>query len=95
MIEPERAPYVDGVNVTFMVQLEPALRLGPQLLLGLNSGKSFDAMLAIASELVPVFWSVTPSAAEVVPTFVLGNDKLVGVNVTAGALTPVPVSETL
>lgn len=78
-----------------MLQLKPAPRVGPQLLVGLNSGESFDAMLVIASELVPVFLSVTGSAADVVPTFVLGNDRLVGVNCTAGALTPVPVSETL
>ena len=95
MIEPERAPYVDGVKVTFMVQLEPAPRLGPQLLLGVNSGESSDAMLVIASELVPVFLSVMPRPVAVVPTLVLGKVRLVGVNWTPGAFTPVPVSETL
>lgn len=61
----------------------------------LNSGESFDAMLAIASELVPVFLSATGSAADVVPTFVLGKLRLVGVNCAPEAFTPVPVRETL
>jgi len=78
-----------------MVQLAPAARVGPQVLVELNSGESFDAMLAIASELVPVFLSATGTAADVVPTFVLGKLRLVGVNCTPEAFTPVPDRDTL
>lgn len=78
-----------------MVQVTPAPSVGPQLLLTLNSGLSLDAMLAIASELVPVFFSETVSALAVTPTLVLGKVRLVGVSCTPGAFTPVPLNETL
>lgn len=80
-----------GVNVTEIVQLDPAARELPQLLvweksLGLVPPIVIPVML---SEAFPVFDSVA-EADDVLPTVVLAKNRD-GVSIATGALTCVPV----
>src|SRR3982074_1099636 len=71
---PVRLPVALGLKVTPMVQLAPATRLLPQVLL-LTRKSPLAAMLVIPSASVasPVLVKVTVCGAPVVPTFVDGN----------------------
>ena len=64
---PVRVPVADGVKVTLMLQLLPAASVLPQLLVCAKS--LLAAMLAIASDPVPLLLRVRIPAAEVVPRF--------------------------
>lgn len=65
-IVPVRVPVVLGVKVTAMVQLDPAFRLLPQLLLWLKS--PLGTMLLIVSLALPELVSVTFCGLLLVPT---------------------------
>src|SRR2546423_549832 len=79
---PVRVPPAVGVKVTLTVQLAPAARLLPQLLLCEKS--PLVAMeLNVTAPAVSLV-AVTVLAALLVPTFCAANVKLVGVTETAG-----------
>src|SRR3982074_2656123 len=71
---PVRLPVALGLKVTPMVQLAPAARLLPQVLL-LTRKSPLEVMLVMpsASVAAPVLLKVTVCGALVVPTFVDGN----------------------
>jgi hypothetical protein len=90
-----RVPAALGVNVTLIVQLAPAAKLAPQVLVCAKSVvfPPVNPMLVISSELlVSVLVSVTGCAALVVPT--VGTAKVSAGDRVADAegTTPVPVS---
>jgi hypothetical protein len=64
--EPNRRPADVGVKVTVIVQLAPALRLLPQLLVSAKSPEA--AIFETASAAAPVLVSVTVCGALVLPT---------------------------
>ena len=64
--EPLREPLAVGVKVTLRVQLAPAARLEPQVLVWEKS--SLSVMLEIVRAALPSFLSVIVSAELVVPT---------------------------
>jgi len=80
-----------------MVQFAPAARLVPQEFAKTNEDASVPvtAMLVIVSVDPPVLVIVTDCDALVVSTVWSGNERLVEVSDTAGAVTPVPLSEML
>ena len=79
---PVRVPPAVGVKVTLTVQLAPAARLLPQLLLCEKS--PFVVMeLNVTAPAVSLV-AVTVFAALLVPTFCDANVRLVGVTETAG-----------
>ena len=89
LIVPVKRPGIVGVKVTLMVQLAPAARLLPQLLVW----KKFKlaTMLVMVNAALPLFVSVTGSGRLVVPTVWLPvSERLGGIRVTTGAA-PVPV----
>jgi len=63
---PVLVPVAFGLKVTEIVQLAPALRLVPQVLVWEKSVKA--VMLKIVSETLPVLVSLTVWAALLVPT---------------------------
>jgi hypothetical protein len=83
-----------GRKVTLIVQLLPALRLVPHVVVWLKS----PAFVPVSDMLIPVrvvvstFLTVTVWAALVVPTVWVANVSLVGVTLTP---VPVPVSDTV
>jgi hypothetical protein len=84
-----RAPVVEGLNVTEMVQLEPAASVEApfgQLSVSVKSLTLLPPtpMLLIDRSEVPEFFSVTDCAALVDPTDCEPNDRLPGDNDTAG-----------
>jgi hypothetical protein len=90
----DRDPEAEGANVTLTVQLAPAARVEPQLVVWLKSA----ALVPVSeiempvNEVVPMFVSVTTWAALLVPTFWLPNVRVVGVTFTPVA---VPVRDTV
>jgi hypothetical protein len=91
-----RAPAADGVNITLMAQLAPALRLEPQVLVSAKSAAFAPVTVTLVSDIVelPVFVSVTDWDALGEPTALFPKERLVGANV-AMASTPVPERATL
>jgi hypothetical protein len=85
-----------GVNVTVMVQVAPAARDAPQLLLWpkLLEFVPVTEMLVMVSAAVPGFDSVMGRAVAEVPTVVLGKASGFGLRTACGAV-PVPVSATV
>ena len=76
----ERGPIWLGVKVTLIAQLAPAARLGPQVVVWLNSA-ALDpamAMLLMTKGEVAVLVSVSGIAALVLPTNSLPKFKLAG-----------------
>ena len=90
------APRANGVNRTLTVQLEPAARLVPHVVVREKSPALAPAseIEAIVRTALPVLLTVTELAALVVPTRRLANVIAVGESVTVGA-TPVPVRATV
>jgi len=88
VIEPVRVQIAVGAKVAEIVQLAPAARDAPQLLVCPNS--ALAAMLVISSAVEPEFSKTTLLAALVVPTACLANMTFAGVNFTAGSV-PVPL----
>src|SRR2546425_2794723 len=89
LIVPVKRPGIVGAKVTLMVQLAPAARLLPQLLVW----KKFKlaTMPAMVRVALPLFISVTAIGRLLVPTVWLPvTVRLGGTSVTTGA-TPVPV----
>ena len=89
-----RAPVVEGLNVTLIVQLAAAARDAPQVVA--VSGKSpasvpVTAMLVIVSAAVPTLVSVTLSTVLVKPTAQVPKAREVGESL---AVVPVPLSGT-
>src|SRR6185436_6721761 len=74
---PVRAPAAAGVKVTLTVQLAPAPRLAPQVLVCENSVEP-EVMPLRVTVAVPGFRTVTVCAALVVPTFCVAKVRLVG-----------------
>ena len=89
VIAPLRVPLCDGVKVTLMVQLEPAVKVAGQLLVWAKSPPA--TMLLMVSDAPPLLVSVTACAALVVPTCWLPKVRLLGEKVTAGVLPEVTV----
>src|SRR3989454_2839205 len=88
LIVPVKRPGIVGVKVTLMVQLAPAARLLPQLLVW----KKFKlaTMPAMVRVALPLFISVTAIGRLLVPTVWLPvSERLGGIRVTTGAA-PVP-----
>jgi hypothetical protein len=90
-----RAPAAVGLKVAETVQLAPAARLAPQVVV---AGKSpllpLSRMLEMVSAAAPVFFTVTVWTALAEPTLVAAKLKLVGLNEMAGVPVPVPLRET-
>ena len=86
-------PVAVGAKCPWIVQLDPAARLAPQLLAKMNDDASapVTAMLVIVSVPLPVLVMVTVCEPLAVPTVVGAYDKLVAEKVIAG-VTPVPLS---
>lgn len=89
---PVRVPLAVGVKVTLIMQLAPAARLPPQLLVWAKS--PLVAMLEMVSGPVPVLERVTFCAALAVPRFWLPKLRVPGETLTAGAV-PVPLRLTV
>jgi len=86
-------PVPDGVNVTEIVQLAPALSNVPHVF---DCEKSPEcapviAIPAIESEADPTFVTVTVCGVLEVPTVWLANVNVVGLNETAGAVFAPPI----
>lgn len=89
VIAPVLLATVAGVNVTLIVQLNPVPRLAPQLLFCANSP---DAVILLkVSVALPELVSVTVFAALVTLIGWLPNARLVGVRLTCGVATAMPV----
>ena len=87
---PVRAPVAVGVNVTLMLQLEPAARVAPQVFVEAKSPvTAIELMFRLA---FPVLDSVTDCAALFVFTIWLANVRPVAERLAtgAGAGSPVP-----
>jgi hypothetical protein len=91
--EPVLLPVAVGVKVTLMVQLAPAGKDAPQVLISPKSPVA--RMFVIIKGAVPVLLNVTACAALVVPKASLGKVRLVGERVTNGLETPIPVRRTI
>ena len=92
VIEPLREPVALGVKVTLRVQLAPAARLEPQVLVWAKS--PLTVMLVIVRVALPVFFSATVWALLLVPTGCSEKVKEAGERLTTGAV-PVPVRLTV
>src|SRR5258706_741467 len=79
---PAMVPVTVGAKLTVIVELLPALRLEPQVLVSMYT--LFTAMLVIVSVVVPVLVMVTFIPALVVLMICCGKVRLVGEKVTAG-----------
>ena len=80
---PVTVPALAEVNVTLTVQLAPAARLAPQVLVWAKLALGEAAMLEMLSEAVPELVTVTVCAALVTPTGV-EKVRLEGERATAG-----------
>jgi hypothetical protein len=92
VITPEMLPVAEGLNVTLIVHVAPALRLLPQVVL--DCAKSPDAgEIESEVEAVPVFFTVTTLAGVLVdPTACAVNVSAAGVTVIVTVVAfPVPV----
>jgi hypothetical protein len=89
----ERAPLAVGLNVTLMMQLDPAASELPQVWVWAKSPGLFPltAMLVIVKEVVPTFVSVTFIAALVVPIAWVKKLRLTG---ESFAVVPIPLTVT-
>jgi hypothetical protein len=85
---PLRVPVVLGLKVTLMLQLAPAARVAPQVVVSAKS--PLTAILLMVKLDPPVFVRVEDWAALLVPTVVAGKEREVGERPTAAAPTPVP-----
>jgi hypothetical protein len=92
-IDPVRDPVAVGAKVTEIVQVPATATDEPQVLVWLKS--PLAAIVVIVSVADPEFVSVTVWAALVVVSGWLPKLRLVGEKLTAGAVVPVPVSETV
>jgi len=96
--EAARAAAAGGTKVTAMVQLAPALRLLPQVVVLPNAPglAPVSAMLVMLRVALPGFDNVTVCAELVVPTVWLPKAMLAGLRLAEGVTaTPVPVRLTL
>ena len=93
-----RVPVFAGRNPIEIVQVTPGTRALGQLCVSGNSLGSESVMLMICTEAVPVLLRITTAdVADVVPTVVAGNGRLVRSRVKAGAdctCVPVPLRDT-
>ena len=89
---PVREPVAPGRNVTLMVQLAPAAKVVPQVVVSAKSEAFVPAIETpfIVMVPVPVFLSVTVLALVVTFTGWIPNGTVVGVRLATG-LVPVPV----
>ncbi len=86
-----------GLKATEKVQLAPAVRVVPQVLAGMRNEEALvpvDKIEEIVRVPLPVFFSVTVCELDVVPTFVVGKLRVVGVSVTVNGA-PFPLTLTL
>jgi hypothetical protein len=93
---PLLAPVAEGSNCTLTVQLAAAARLDPQVVADCRKSPAFvpvNVKLRLVSVLDRLFFTVTVSAALVVPTVWLANVRAAGVTETG--TTPVPVRLTV
>src|SRR5439155_5732530 len=83
---PERLPPPVGVKVTLMVQLAPAARLEPQVLVSAKSAASAPetAMLEIARLALPVLVSLTLWAELAVPAISAPSARPLTYRLTSG-----------
>jgi len=88
VIEPVRVQIATGAKVAEIVQLAPAARDAPQLLVCPNSVPA--VILVMVSGVAPEFSRITFLAALVVPTACLANMTFAGVSFTTGTA-PVPL----
>jgi hypothetical protein len=86
--EPVSAPFTEGVKVTFTLQVAPAARLEPHVLVAIAK-LPVAAIEVILTDAELVFLNVTALEALVVPTDCAANDKVRGDGVTMGALATV------
>ncbi len=89
----EKLAVAAGVNVTEMLQLAPAASVLPQVVVSAKSDGLAPVMLmrVIVRVLVPGFDKVIACAAEVLPSVVVGNVRLVGLRTALGTCGAVPV----
>jgi hypothetical protein len=92
---PDREPIAPGRNVTLMVQLAPAAKVVPQVVVSAKSEAFVPAIetLLMVMVPVPVFFSVTVLALVVTFTGWIPNATVVGVTLATGVV-PVPVKLT-
>jgi hypothetical protein len=96
--EAERVPVEEGVKVTLIEQLAPAVRLVPQLLVDEKSAAFAPAILSpdMVSALPPLLVKVTDCGALAVFTVWLAKLRLLADKVAVGGVAaPVPKSEML
>lgn len=94
VITPGMLPVVSGANVTLIVQVAPALRLLPQVLVCAKSPVAGG--IEIVVEAVPVFFTVITLGALVVGTACAAKVSAAGVTVTVTVVAfPVPVRGTV
>jgi len=91
-------PAAAGVKVTPMLQVPPALRLLPQVLVAIVKAEALAPPIAIeviGRDAVPALVSVKLCAALVEPTVTLPKDAVDGVSAACGAVefAPVPLNE--
>lgn len=91
VMSPVRAPSSVGVNVTLIVQLEPAFSVAPQVV-ELMAKSPLATMLLMSRVAVPLFLTVTVFAADVPPTVSFPKVNEVGVRTTAGTCAAVILS---
>ena len=92
VIEPVSVPLVRGLKVTERVQVPPAGKTEPQLLVSAKSPET--AMFVMVNGAVPVLLKITGCAVLAVPTTWVGKVKLVGDKPTPCTV-PLPVSATV
>ena len=90
---PLRLPFADGLNVTLKVQLFPAAKELPQVVVSAKSPGSVPAMAIplIVKAVAPRLVSVTVFAALVVPTVTEPKLRVAG---SSCAVVPIPLSDT-
>jgi hypothetical protein len=90
--DPYWVPVAVGVKVTLMEQVPPLATLAPHVLVSVKLAEG--ATLERVKDEPPVLYKSTVSGPLLVPTTWLGKVRLVVERLTAGAATPVPVSNT-
>ncbi len=84
-IAPVADPVAAGLNSTDTVQVAPAAKgLGQVVVRSMKSVDPVRAMVVKVTEELPVFFTVTDWAADVEPTVVDANVRLVGVKLSEG-----------
>jgi hypothetical protein len=93
------APATVGLNSTELVQLAPPARVIEQVVPVSKNEVAFVPVIALAAEkvavVVPVFLMVMTCAVVVVPRIVEANVSDVGVKLSVGMASPVPLSATV